>query len=124
MEKMPQNHQPENETIDHMFERTNKQSLEKRPAFLSDIRAASTLGEIRAAVEKYAVEDDTNKVVVNYMEGAYSEENETDGREDLSEILAALDSFEKDKPTSYSEIEDRIFNYAIVGRLGQILDLE
>lgn len=124
MENMPQNRQPEHETVDEMIKQTNKQSLDKRPVFLSDLKVASTLEDIRTAVEKYAVEDGVNKVVMNYMEGAYSAQNKTEGPEDLSEILTALENMEKNKPASYEEVQEQIFNYAIVTRIVEILDLK
>lgn len=124
MENMPQNRQPEHETVDEMIKQTNKQSLDKRPVFLSDLKVASTLEDIRTAVEKYAVEDGVNKVVMNYMEGAYSAQNKTEGPEDLSEILTALENMEKNKPANYEEVQEQIFNYAIVTRIVEILDLK
>ncbi len=108
------------------WQEASAQSLEKRPTFLKELSLASNLSEIKAAVETFAVQDPNRSgdlTVVNFLEGGHRDNNEPDGSDDLESVMSALDDFERNPPGNYSEISEKIFNYAVCNRIAELFGI-
>ena len=120
MEKLTENNES------YGWQEANAQSLEKRPTFLHELSLASTLSEIKTAVEAFAVQDPNRSrelTVVNFLEGGHRDSNEPDGSDDLESVMSALDDFGRNPPENYSEISEKIFNYAICNRIAELFGI-
>lgn len=98
----------------------------KIATFRTSIESATTIAEVRAVLEDYAVIDPQleEKVVVNFMEGGLKDSGEIDGMEFLAEILSGLNDLERiENPTS-KDVQNAVFNYAAAEKVADILNVE
>lgn len=98
----------------------------KIATYRTNIESATTIAEVRAALEDYAVTDPLleEKVVVNFMEGALKDSGETDGMEFLAEIFAGLRELEEMEAPTSKDIQNAVFNYAAAAKVAEILNVQ
>jgi hypothetical protein len=106
--------------------RMTKEALAKRAEFKMALKNANTFTDIRAAVEAFSVDDIElgGKQVVNFMEGGIADQNEMDGIESYSDVMRGLSELEKDGASTYGDISDKVFNYAIAGKVAELLNIQ
>lgn len=106
------------------WDRTVAAALEKRAAFNAALTSATSVEEVKRALEDVAVEDELSgkKVVVNFFEGAMASTNETDGVANLDEILEGVDKAAVSGVSDFHAITNHVWNYAAAGALERILN--
>lgn len=105
------------------WNRTVARALEQRAVFNTALTSATSVEEVKRALEDVAVEDEFSgrKVVVNFFEGGMASTNETDGVAGLSEILEGVDRAATSGATDFHSITDHVWNYAAASALERIL---
>lgn len=105
------------------WNRTVAAALEKRSAFNAALTSATSVEEVKRALEDVAVEDEVSgkKVVVNFFEGAMAGTNETDAYADLEEILEGVDMAARADAHDFNSITNHVWNYAAASALERIL---
>jgi len=102
-------------------------ALEKRPAFLASVASATTFADLRAAVEAYAIDDANEpgqKIVTNFLEGAYADQNEEDGEDTLKKVLEGLSNLETNGATTHREVYGQFFNYVLANKVCELLNIK
>lgn len=105
------------------WNRTVAAALEKRPAFNAALTSATSIEEVKRALEDAAVEDELSgkKIVANFFEGAMASTNETDAYADLDEILQGVDRAATGDAHDFNTITNHVWNYAAASALERIL---
>jgi hypothetical protein len=121
MEKLPglNDNQPKG-----LYERVNDAALEKRAAYLESLKNATTLVEVAAAVEAYAVSDldkaDSKLVVIDFAYDKESGFSEMIGGEDLNTIVSGMVTIAQEKLMGRNEIRGLVFDSALAERIYEI----
>lgn len=101
-----------------------KLALEKREEFLDRLSDAQSFDDVRDAVSWFAVENgEDSSVVVNFIEGAYRDDNMTDGATDVSVVMVALDELEEGGAVSVEEVQAKMPIYAVEDAVCRLLGI-
>lgn len=106
------------------WNKTVAEAVQKRAAFNEALTAATTVDEVKKALEDVAVFDEFwgKKIVVNFFEGALAGTNETDAFAGLDEITAGVDAAAAAENHDFNAITEHVWNYAAASALERILN--